>query len=57
MKWLPFIEAEFISAINKYNNLLTLSPNKLSWWHLKIIIKDTMCLKRIINIADACFEL
>ena len=57
MKWLSFVEAEFINAINKYNNLLTLGPNKLSWWHLKIIIKDITCLKRIINIADAYFEL
>ena len=31
MKWLSFVEAEFINAINKYNNLLTLGPNKLSW--------------------------
>ena len=29
MKWLPFSKAEFVSSINKCNNLLTSSPNKL----------------------------
>jgi len=57
MKWLPFSEAEFVSSINKYNNSSTPSPDKLSWRHLKLIVKDTVCLKKIINIADACFDL
>ena len=57
MKWLPFSKVEFVSSINKCNNSLTPSPDKLSQKHLKIIVKDTVCLKKIINIADACFEL
>jgi len=57
MTWKPFSEAEFISSIDKCNNSLTPGPDKLSWRHLKNIIKDNVCLRKIINIADACFEL
>ena len=57
MKWVPFSEEEFISSIAKYNNLSTLGLDKLSWKHLKSIIKDKLCLKRIINIANTCFKL
>ena len=55
--WLLFSEAEFINAINKYNNILTSGPNKLLWRYLKLIVKNSRCLKKIINITDAVFEL
>ena len=55
--WLSFSEAELINAINKCNNSSTSGLNKLSWRHLKIIIKDSICLKKIVDIANACFEL
>jgi len=32
-------------------------PDKLSWSHLKIILKDNECLGIIIRIANACIEL
>ena len=57
MIWVSFSEEEFTSSIAKYNNSLTPGLNKLSWRHLNSIIKDKVCLKRIINITDACFEL
>ena len=57
LPWILFLEEEFISSIAKCNNSFTSSPNKLSWRHLKSIIKDKVCLKRIINIANACVEL
>ena len=57
MKWVPFSEEEFISFIAKCNNLSTPGLDKLSWRHFKSIVKDKSCLKRIINIADVCFEL
>ena len=57
LPWVPFSEEEFISFISKYNNSLTPGPDKLSWRYLKNIIKDKMCLKGIINIANVCFEL
>jgi len=36
---------------------LTPGPDKLSWRHLKSIIKDKIYLKEIINITNTCFEL
>ena len=55
--WGTFSEEEFISSIAKYNNSSAPSPNKLSWKHLKCIIKDKIYLENIINIANACIEL
>ena len=52
----PFGE-KFICAIANYNNSFTFGPDKLSWEHLKHIIKDKICLKNIIIIANASFEL
>jgi len=57
IKLLLFSEAESISSINKCNNSSTSSLNKLLWRYLKLIIKDTVYLKKIINITDVCFEL
>ena len=57
MKWLLFSEAEFVSFINKYNNSLTSGSGRLSWRYLRLIIKNSVCLKKIINIADVCFKL
>ena len=60
-KWsaelVSFSEEEFTSSIAKCNNSSTPGPDKLSWRHLKCIVKNKSCLKRIINIADTCFEL
>ena len=56
MKWASFSEEEFISSIAKYNNLSTSGLDKLSWRHLKCIVKNKLCLKRIINIANVYFE-
>lgn len=55
--WPPFSEAEFINSIIKCNNSSTSDSNKLFWRYLKIIIKDSVCLKNIVNIADMCFKL
>jgi len=45
-----------MSAIAKYSNKLALSPDKLTWRHIGLIVKDMMCLKNIIDITNACFE-
>jgi len=55
--WTLFSEEEFTSAIVKCNNTLAPGPDKLSWGHLKHIIKDKTYLKNIIAIANACFEI
>ena len=35
----------------------TPGPDKLTWQHLKIILKQNVCLIKIINITDACINL
>ena len=55
--WASFSEVNFTSAIIKYNNLLASETDKLSWRHLKSIIKDKTCLSNIIAITNTCFNL
>ena len=55
--WVPFSKEEFSSLIVKCNNLSASRLDKLLWSHLKHILKNKSCLKGIINIANACFEL
>ena len=55
--WLSFSEEEFTSAIVKHNNSSTPGPDKLAWRHLKHILKDKLCLKNIIDIANACLNI
>jgi len=55
--WSPFSKKEFKIAITNCNNASTSGLNKLSWSHLKIILKDDKCLNSIIHIANACIEL
>ena len=43
--------------IEKCNNLSTPGPDKLSWRHLKKIIKDIACLNKLIDIANRCINL
>ena len=52
-----FSKEEFISIVEKYNNSSTSGPDKLSWRHLKIIIKDNVCLNKFINIANTYIDL
>ena len=55
--WASFSEIDFTSIIIKYNNLSASEPDKLSWRHLKSIIKDKICLSNIIAITNTCFNL
>jgi len=54
--WDLFLE-EFTSAITTYNVLSTSGSNKLAWRHLKHVLKDKLCLKSIINIANTCLDI
>ena len=56
-EWVFFSREKFISTIAKCNNSSTPGPNKIFWRHLNYIVKDKSCLEKIINIANACFEL
>jgi len=55
--WLSFSKEEFRIAAANCNNASVPGPDKLSWSHLKIILKDNECLGIIICIANACIEL
>ena len=52
-----FSKEEFKSAIANCNNSSTPGPDKLSWSHLKIILKNNKCLSNIISIANTCIDL
>ena len=56
-EWNLFSKQELIDAIEKCNNSSALGPNKLTWSHIKIIIRDEDCLSKIIDIANACIDL
>jgi len=54
--WLPFSKAEFKNTIHNYNNSSMFRLDKLSWNHFKIVVNDSVCLSKIINIANICFD-
>ena len=53
----PFSEEEFVNALIKCNVSSTHGPNKLAQRYLKYILKNKLCLRNIINIADTCLEI
>ena len=55
--WTLFSKKEFKHIINNCNNLSMLGPDKLSWSHLKSILKQDKCLCNIIIITNACINL
>ena len=57
MMWNLFSKKEFISLVKKCNNLSTSGLDKLSWRHLKIIVKDNACFNKFIDIANVYINL
>ena len=55
--WDPFSKHKFRKAISKCNNSLAPGPDKITWHHLKIILKQEECLSNIINIANTYINL
>ena len=55
--WAPFSKEEFKIVLGSCNNSSTPRPDKLSWSHLKIILKDNVCIANVIKIANACINL
>ena len=55
--WKLFFKEEFRQAINKCNNSSVSGLDKLTWHHLKSILKQDDCLNNIINITDTCINL
>ena len=55
--WNLFSKQELIDAIEKCNNLSALGSNKLTWSHIKSIIRNKECIFKLIDITNACLEL
>jgi len=56
-EWNFFSKQELIDVLEKYNNLSTPGPNKLTWSHIKSIMRDNDCLLKFVDIANLCIEL
>ena len=56
-EWNSFSKQELINVIEKYNNSSALGPDKLTWSHIKFIIRDKDCIFKLINITNACIDL
>jgi len=56
-EWAPFSKKELINAIKKCNNSSTPELNKLSWRHLKKIVKNGEYINKLINIVNAYINL
>jgi len=57
MKWILFLKEELLSVIEKCSNTLTLGSDKLSWKHLKRIVKNDTCLNKLIDIANTYIDI
>jgi len=55
--WVLFSKEEFRSVIANCNNSSTPEPDKLSWSHLKTVLKHNECLTNIINIVNTYIDL
>jgi len=55
--WLSFSNQEFKDAIDKCSLSSTPGPDHISWRHLKPVILNNTCLKKIVVIANACIAL
>jgi len=55
--WALFSKEEFKIVLESCNNSSTPRPDKLSWSHLKIILKDDVCITNVIKIANTCIDL
>ena len=57
LEWTPFLKEKFKSAIAKCSNSSTSGLDRVSWKHLKCIVKDDLCLNIIVNITNTCINL
>ena len=55
--WNQFSRYEFKSAIHKCIDSSAPEPDKMSWRHWKLIIKNDDCLSKFINITNTCINL
>ena len=52
-----FSKQELIDTLEKCNNSSALNPDKLTWSHIKSIMRDNNCLLKFVDIANICIDL
>jgi len=57
LTWNKFSKEEILQAIEKCNNSSVPGPDKLSWRHIKMIIKNDECIVKLLDIANTCINL
>jgi len=57
LTWSLFSNKKFISAINRCSISSTPDLDRVSWKYFKVVVKDFICLKNIINIANIYIDL
>ena len=57
IEWPPFLRQELQDAIAKCSLFSSPRPDHIFWWHLKSLISDNICLEKVLNIANTCFNL
>jgi len=55
--WNPFSKQELINAIEKCNNLSVPGLDKLTWNHIKSIIRNKDYIFKLIDITNTCIDL
>ena len=55
--WNPFSKQELINTIEKCNNSSAPGPDKLTWNHIKSIIRNEDCVFKLIDITNTCINL
>jgi len=56
-EWNLFSKQKLIDILEKYNNLSALGPDKLTWSHIKSIMRDNNCVLKFVDIANICIDL
>jgi len=57
INWTSFASKELINTIEKCKNSSAPGPDKLTWGHIKKIIRSKECITRLIDIANAYIKL
>ena len=57
IEWPPFSQQELRDALAKCSSHSAPGPDHISWRHLKFIISNDNCIKKILQIANTCFDI
>jgi len=56
-EWNLFSKQELIDILEKCNNSSAPGPDKLTWSHIKSIMRDNNCVLKFVDIANMCIDL